>query len=435
MFLRPRFFLLLALVCLTSVLGYWLMPLYGVARAMLLVLIGLLMADFIIVWTLGKVAAERHTQEKYCLDEDNGVTLRITSDSMLPLRLTIRDELPRAFRYHRAKFRIRLPAHGARNVDYVLHPVERGVYDFGHVLLFVSSPLNLVERKRHCGKVQEVKVYPAFRRLDRLELAAVHENPEEGTKRIRRPGAQTEFEQIRDYMRGDEFRAINWKATARVRRLMVNTYQDEKAQPVICLIDKGRAMHRTWGGMTLLDYAINASLALSYVAIRHDDMAGLLTFSARPDTFLPASRRPSTLPLIMEELYAQQSAYAEADYGALRAFVGRHLRRRSLLVLYTDFQNLDALERQLPYLRMLARDHCLLVCFFNDAEVESLAQATPRSMDDYVAQTLAGGFMQEKRAITTRLAANGIYSLLTSPQQLPVGVIRRYLELKQRAAI
>ncbi|MBR1594543.1 MAG: DUF58 domain-containing protein [Alloprevotella sp.] len=435
MFLSPRFFLCLTLVCLTSVMGYWYMPLYGVARLMLAGLMVLLLADFIAVWTLGRVEAERLTQEKYCLNEDNDVQLRVESASPMPLSVTVRDELPGEFRFHRALFRLHLRARGALNVHYALRPVERGAYTFGHVLLFVSSPLGLVERKLRSGASQEVKVYPAFRRLDRLELAAVSENPAEGSKRIRRPGAQTEFEHIKDYAQGDEYRAINWKATARRRHLMVNTYQDEKAQPVVCVIDKGRAMQRTWGGMTLLDYAINASLALSYVAVRHDDMAGLLTFSAAVDTFLPASRRPTTLPLIMEELYAQHSAYAESDYSALRAYVGRHLRRRSLLVLYTDFANLDALERQLPYLRMIARDHPVLVCFSDDAEVDRVASSMPRTQEEYVMQTLATNFAQEKRAIASRLSACGIYALLTSPSRLPVDVIRRYLELKQRAVI
>lgn len=435
MFLRPRFFIFLAFIVLASVVGYWYVPLYDVARVGLMCLAGLLVADFVVVWTLGRVEAERMTQEKYCLNEDNDVVLHLSSRSPMPLSLVVRDELPSAFRFHRAVFRLRLRARGDADVRYALRPVERGAYGFGHVLLFLSSPLGLVERKLRSGAPMEVKVYPAFRRLDRLELAAVQENPEEGSKRIRRAGAQTEFEHIKDYSRGDEYRAINWKATARTRHLMVNTYQDEKAQPIICLLDKGRAMQRTWGGMTLLDYAINAALALSYVAVRHDDMAGLLTFSANVETFLPASRRPTTLPLIMEKLYAQESAYAESDYSALRSHVGRHLRRRSLLVLYTDFTNLDALERQLPYLRMLARDHCVLVCFFNDAEVERAAQVQPRSMEGYVMQTLAANFQQEKRAIASRLSACGIYALLTSPSRLPVDVIRRYLELKQRAAI
>ncbi len=216
---------------------------------------------------------------------------------------------------------------------------------------------------------------------------------------------------------------------------MVNTYQAEKSQPIVCIIDKGRAMQRTWGGMTLLDYSINAALALSYVCIHHDDMAGLITFSHEVETYLPASRRSTQLPMLMEALYAQSSQFDEADYSTLRTYISRHVRRRSLLVLYTDFPNLDAMNRQLPYLRMIARDHPLLVVFFRDEEVEDASRQRPRTREEYIAQTLAHNFQVEKNAISSRLSACGIYSQQSTPASLPTDVIHKYFELKQRGII
>lgn len=409
--------------------------LFDIARGMLIVFLVALIADFFLVWTQGKMYAERIVADKFCLNEDNRVSLRIDSKAPIRLSLTIRDELPREFRYHNAVFRLQLRAYGGKTINYELRPVERGAYCFGRILAFISSPAGLVERKLKLGEEQEVKVYPVFRRLDRFELIALGGNTQQGQRRIRRPGAQTEFEHITDYVAGDDFRTINWKATARANRFMVNTYQEEKSQPIVCIIDKGRAMQRTWGGMTLLDYSINASLALSYVCIRHDDMAGLLTFSHEVETFLPASRRSTQLPMLMEALYAQSSQFEESDYSNLRTYIGRHIRKRSLLVLYTDFQNLDALNRQLPYLRMIARDHPLLVVFFSDEEVEDVSRRKPRTREDYVMQTLTQNYQLEKNTISSRLSACGIFSIQNSPSTLPTNVIRKYLELKQRGII
>ena len=435
MFLTRRFFTLIALIAITAAAGYWLPVLYDVARGVLAVFLIMMVADFAVVWTLGKVHAERTTAQKFCLGEDNRVSLRIESEAPLPLHLTIRDELPAEFRFHNAVFHITLRRQEGKNIHYALHPVERGAYGFGHILVFVSSPIGLVERKLKTGEELKVKVYPAFRHLDRLELVALGGNAQQGQHRIRRPGAQTEFEHITDYVSGDDFRTINWKATARANRFMVNTYQAEKSQPIICIIDKGRAMQRTWGGMTLLDYSINAALALSYVCIHHDDMAGLITFSHEVETYLPASRRSTQLPMLMEALYAQSSQFEEADYSTLRTYISRHVRRRSLLVLYTDFPNLDAMNRQLPYLRMIARDHPLLVVFFRDEEVEDASRQHPRTREDYVAQTLAHNFQMEKNAISSRLSACGIYSQQSTPASLPTDVIHKHFEPKQRGII
>lgn len=435
MFLSRRFFWLIAFIVVLSASGYWYAPLYPVARGMVWLTMGLLVADYALLRLLGKVQASRTCADKFCLNDDNDVHLRLRSEAPFTLRLVVRDELPAEFRYHRAVFHLKLKKGAAKTITYTLHPTQRGSYGFGHVLCFVSSPLGLIELKRKQAEPCNVKVYPLFRKLYRYELAAVSENVEQGTKRIRRAGAQTEFEQIKEFVNGDEFRAINWKATARARRLMVNTYQDEKAQPIYCVIDKGRAMQRTHGGMTLLDYAINAALALSYVALRHDDMAGLISFADKVDTFLPASRRSSQLPLMLEQLYAQTSHYAESDFDALTATIGRQLRRRGLLVVYTDFDGFAAMQRQFAYLKLLARHHCLLVVFFKDEEIAAVADNQPHSANDYIVHTMAASFTLEKRTIATALTQAGIYSVLTSPRQLAVNVIRKYIELKQRGVV
>lgn len=204
--------------------------------------------------------------------------------------------------------------------------MERGVYGFGLIRVFATTMLGLVQRRYSCGTPTDVKVYPSYLQLRQYELLAISNRLRDmGIKRIRRAGNNTEFEQIKDYVAGDEFRTINWKASARRHQLMVNVYQAERSQQVMSLIDKGRVMQRSFRGMTLLDYAINASLVLSYVAIHREDRAGLIAFNERMDTLLPPSNRPSQMERIQESLYAVHTDFGETDYSALVEGVEKHL--------------------------------------------------------------------------------------------------------------
>ena len=272
--------------------------------------------------------------------------------------------------------------------------------------------------------------------LHRYELLAMSDNLTEiGIKKIRRVGHQTEFEQIKEYVKGDDYRTINWKASARRHQLMVNVYQDERSQQIYNVIDKGRVMQQAFRGMTLLDYAINASLVLSYVAMRRDDKAGLVTFNEHFDTFVPASRQSGQMQTLLEKLYAQETTYGETDFSALCVHLSKHVSKRSLLVLYTNFSNLNSMNRQLPYLQQLSRQHRLLVVFFEDSELKEYINRNPVNTEEYYRHVIAEKFTYEKRLIVTTLKQNGIYSVLTTPENLSIDVINKYLEMKSRQLI
>ena len=318
-------------------------------------------------------------------------------------------------------------------ITYKLRPTERGVYSFGKIRVFARSFLGLVMRRYTCGEPQDVKVYPSYLMLNRYELLAMRNNLTElGIKRIRRAGNNTEFEQIKDYVQGDDYRTINWKASARRHQLMVNVYTDERSQQIYNVIDKGRVMQQAFDGMTLLDYSINASLMLSYVAIRKEDKAGLVTFDDELDSYIPADKRPGYMQNILEGLYAQETTFGESDYSSLCVNVNRLISKRSLLVLYTNFSGLASLNRQLPYLRQLNKRNRLLVVFFADAELVDYLKKHPADTEEYYHHVIAEKMAYEKRLIVNTLRQQGIYALLTTPQNLSVDVLNRYLEMKSR---
>ena len=430
MFLRCRFYLLLLVVAVITGMGYAFAPLYTAGRLLTLALFLATIADIILLWHKRAVTAERRLSTRFSNGDDNPVTISVESTYPFSVHAKVIDELPFQFQCRDYTPHV-LILKSQSSYHRALRPTRRGVYSFGHVLVFVSTRLGLVERRYACAEPCDVSVYPSYQKLHQYELMAISRNLQEpGIKRIRRIGHNTEFEHIRDYLKGDDYRTVNWRATARLSRPMVNVYQDERSQQVFSIVDKGRVMQQAFERMTLLDYAINASLALSYVAMRKEDRAGLITFADSVGTFVAADRRSGHINKLMETLYAEQTDFGETDFSALSVAVGRHISKHSLLILYTNFMGLVSLQRQLPFLQQIARRHRLLVVFFEDVELQQFMAAPATTKEEVCQHEVAEKFAAEKQLISATLRQHGILSLLTTPQELSVGVINRYLAIR-----
>ena len=433
MFLARRFYIVLAAIAFILASGVFIPALFGVGKGLLVLLAVALAADVVVLWSLPKVVADRICSERFSLGDDNEVTLRLTNRSSLPLRLMIIDELPVQLQERHFSLKTTVEAGSISDVTYRVRPTMRGVYEFGHVLVYAATSLGLVERRHRCGEPCDVKVYPSYLMLRRLELMAATDNlMEMGVKKVRQIGHNTEFEQIRDYVQGDDYRTINWKASARRTHLMVNVYQDERAQQVFSVIDKGRLMQQSHGGMTLLDHAINASLVLSYVVVNRQDKAGIITFADHFGSFVPAERHSSQMQRILECLYGEQTTFGDSDYSILTPNINRLVGKRSCMMLYTNFTDFGCLSRQLPYLKLLNQRHRLLVIFFEDDDLSAYVATTADGGEEYYQHVIAEKLIYERRLIVNTLRQNGILSLLTSPKSLSVDVINKYLEMKSR---
>ncbi|HEX2960918.1 MAG TPA: DUF58 domain-containing protein, partial [Ignavibacteriales bacterium] len=323
-----------------------------------------------------------------------------------------------------------------KRLQYSLTPVQRGEYGFGSINIFASSPLRLVERKFRFEENMTVAVYPSFIQMEKYELMAISNRLTElGIKKVHRLGHSAEFEQIKEYVTGDDYRTINWKATARRSRLMVNTYDEEKSQQVYNVINTGRVMKMPFKGMSLLDYAINTSLIVSRIAILKQDKAGLITFSDKISQMLPAGNRSGQMTKILETLYRQQTDFLESDYEKLTVSILSAVSHRSLIILYTNFETLESVKRQLQFLRRLAMDHLVLVVFFENTELQALMLKEAETTEDIYVKTIAEKFEYEKRQIVRELNKYNIMSILTSPENLSVNTINKYLEIKTRGML
>ena len=437
LYLTTRFYLA-ACLCIVLFIASFLYPvIFLIPKILFWVFIVLVIIDYLFLFIFSKgPSAKRLMADRFSNGDENKVELQVKNNMLFVVDMEIIDELPVQFQKRDWKLSHRFKAGEQKNILYKLRPVERGEYDFGRIILYVKSLLGLLKRRHNIEAEQTAPVYPSFFQMRKYELLSQTSiQTEHGNKRMRKIGHSMEFEQIKEYVRGDDIRSVNWKATARKGSLMVNNYTDEKSQQVYCVIDKGRLMKMPFGGLTLLDYAINSSLVLANVCLQKQDRVGLMTFANKMGSLLAADRKPIQRENILQLLYNQETAFLESDYEMLYMQIRNRIKHRSLIVLYTNFESLSGLNRQLNYLRSIAKHHLLMVVFFENTELHTLSHLDAKNVEEVYIKTIAEKFEFEKRLIVKELKKHGILSVLTAPEQLTINAVNKYLELKARQAI
>jgi len=418
-------------------LGYIVPELFTAAIVVLIwTAISVLLDFYLLYRQKNGMEAKRIMGERLSNGDDNKLAIELKNNYDYKIFCTVIDELPYQLQERKWYRELQIDANTETLLEYFIRPQERGEYNFGNINVYVDGPLKLVSRRYIFNQEKTVKVYPSYIQMRRYQLHAISSHLQEtGVKRMRKLGHSMEFEQIKEYVRGDDYRTINWKASARRGDFMANTYTDERSQQIYCVINKGRVMKLPFEGMTLLDYAINASLVLSSVALQKQDKAGLITFAQHLDAFIPADKKPTQINNILETLYKQQTNFLEPDFEKLFSVVRNRITQRSLLVLFTNFESFESLERELPSLKKLAHYHLLMVVFFENTELKELVESKSIKTEDIYIKTIAEKFRYEKQLIAKELQKHGIISVLSTPQKLTINSLNKYLELKNKQSI
>lgn len=417
-------------------LSFWFESLYIISFGLLLIFIGILLVEMFKLYNGKKFSAERSLPEKFSNSDANAVELHFTNNYNFPIHLEIIDEIPEQFQKRDFLKTLSIAEKSKRDYNYTLTPVKRGEYKFGYLNCYVSTTSKLVKRRYRFENEGMVKVYPSFIQMRALDFLSIDQKMSQyGMKKIRKIGHTMEFEQIKNYVIGDDIRTINWKATAKHNSLMVNQYQDEKSQPIYNLIDVGRVMKMPFEGLSLLDYSINASLAFSNIALKKKDKVGMLTFADKIENFVPANSKKTHLNTLLETLYGIDTNFLVSDFNRLYAHSRRKITQRSLLMLYTNFEHITSLKRQLPYLRALAKSHLLVVIFFENTELDELANKSTSKLTEIYEKTIAQEFIYNKQLMVKELEKNGIQTVLTKPKDLSVNTINKYLEIKAKGLL
>lgn len=436
-YLRNRFFWCMGALVVAFAAGFWWPPLYFAAQVALLAFMVLVVVDGLILFARNyRFRIRRKLPRVLSLGDGTTVKIELQNRNRLKLRIGLIDELPYQLQIRDYYQELSLAPEEQVVLDYNIRPLSRGAYAFGDIILFLSTTLGLLERRYTKSAAMELPVYPSIVQMKQFELRAFERTSMPGgLKQMRRIGHSYEFDQIKNYVRGDDYRSINWKATGRRAQLMVNQYEDERAQQVYCIIDKSRVMRMPFDGLTLMDHAINTSLVLSNIALKKHDRAGLLTFSDKLGAVVKADSKAAQLNKILQTLYKESERSTEANYELLYYFSRKLVSGRSLMVLFTNFESMYALDRALPILRRISAFHLLVVVFFENTAIRDFANKAPHTVEGIYQQTVARKFLAEKGAMVQKLKQFGIQAVLTRPEDLSMNTINKYLELKARGLI
>ncbi len=370
------------------------------------------------------------------LGNENETQIVVKNHSNSFFNVLLINELPYQFQERNSSYKLRLKPAQEELLEIPLRPVARGEYYFGSVLLFTRTIISILERKIPFDYEQMVPVYPSILDLKKYEFYTTRQLTNFiGVKKIRRIGQSYEFEQISEYQKGDNYQSINWKATSKTRRLMVNKYTDEKSQPIYSFIDKSRYMKMPFYGMSLLDYSINASLIIANSVLKRDDKAGLLTFSDQIESHIRSDKRRDQMSRILETLYRESETKKEANYERMFSYIRKSISGRSLIFLFSNFDTIPALERVIPVLRKINKMHLLVVIVFKNTELEAFYQSPSESVEEIYDHTIAQKVSFEKRQIIFQLRQHAIQVIYTKPEELSVNTMNKYLELKSRGMI
>lgn len=433
---EPLFFWVFASICALFTASFFVPFMFYVAQVVLLLIFIVAVLDGLLLFTKKEpVAINRICPKMMSLGDENKIRLTIQQKYPYAVKLLLIDELPYQLQKRDFGIQMELKNQKIEKQTYIVTPTQRGEYTFGNINAHLRTPLGLLSRHIILDKQQMVPVYPSVVQMKKYELKAFTSTTPQGVKKIRRIGHSYEFEQIKNYVRGDDTRSINWKASGRRGELMVNQYEDERSQQIYTIIDRSRSMRMPFNGMTLLDYAINTSLVMSNLVLRKHDKAGLMSFADKIGSVIVAERGNRQLHSILQSLYNEKESDTEANYELLYNATRNLIKGRSLLFLYTNFESLYSLQRVLPLLRKLNRFHLLVVMFFENTELTEFSQEDCSDIKGIYHQTIARKMVYEKDYIMQELHRHGIQAIKTKPETLSIDSINKYLELKSRGMI
>ncbi|HEV7662149.1 MAG TPA: DUF58 domain-containing protein [Chloroflexota bacterium] len=445
------FLLLLVAVPIAAVGG----PLVLIAVAMTTLTLVAAGVDWFLARDGRRVVVQRSLlSDKLSLGAWNPVELQIDNQTGRPQKVTVRDIPPTGFALDPLTpvFQTQAISHATQTITYRLKPQARGDASFGYLYARVDGPLGLVRRTfKQPDSTRAIRVYPNLRELRRYDLLVRRGLEAQPVGRpVRVAGASTEFERVRDYVPDDEFRRVNWKATARRGQPMVNQFEAERSQNLVILLDAGRSMAAlaepavaaadeddAQPGLTLmkLDYALNAALLLAYVASVRGDRVAVLAYADDVRTFVPPQRGRRALLSIVSAFYNLRAEPVEPDHGRAFDFLAQRNLRRSLVVLFTDLADRESSATLAAYILRAARQHLVVCVTLGDPNVRRPAEQRPRDGRALYEKMVAQQLLDDRAAVLAQLTAYGVLTIDTDADSLHPKLIGTYLELKERGRV
>lgn len=417
-------------------LGAFLRGMEWLGWAYALLILILFFVDWRVTGSLDRFDVERIHENKLSLGVQNAIKLHVRNRSRRGTRLRVRDEAPEEFHIETRVMEGNVTPLGMWSHIYHVQPLRRGDYTFGNITLRWLGPLGLVYRQGTVQAKKSVKVYPNLMDVRKYDLMLRKNRLQEmGLRHTRMFGEGTEFERLREYLPDDEYRRINWKATARRHRPVTVQYQTERSQTVIAVLDTGRMMQSPVADIAKLDYAVNAVLFLGYVATGKGDRVGVMSFADDVSHYLAPRQGRGQFYRMLEVLYAVDAQQVEPNYRKALTYLAVKQRRRALVVIFTDLSSGASLDSLVAQVSLLARSSLPLVVTISDPDVHTAADQIPVNTLSAYQRASAAHMLDERRLVLDTLRKRGVLTLDVPANQLSLAVINRYLELKGKTLL
>ena len=385
--------------------------------------------DLLYLYTLPRLEIERQVLPALSLGTWTPVQLTIHNRSNLTFHLSVFDHFPESCEYKNLPLKVTLHRHNWCQLEYQVKPLQRGPISFTATQYRVRSLLNFWSRNRLQHNPNEVRVYPNFASVMKYSLLGRENRAAQmGILKKRRRGEGLDFHQLREYREGDPFRQIDWKATARLRKLISRDYQEERDQQILFLVDCGRRMMAHDETLSHFDHTLNAILLLSHIALQQGDAVGLLTFSGEQRWVAPRKSMQS-VNLILNSIYDLQPKLVTPDYEQAAISVMKHQTKRSLIVLLTNVRDEDANEL-LPALKLLQKRHLVLLASMREKSLDNMLEAPIQTYDDAIKYASTNYYLESRRKMHGRFEQSGVLFMDVNPDQLAINIVNRYLDIK-----
>jgi uncharacterized protein (DUF58 family) len=407
----------------------------GVAAAAIdLLLLLLFLADAL--WAPApSLRIERRAPQRISLGATSRDRLLVENRGKLAARVRVTDDLPEILARQGADVQeVVIPPGRDATLEYEVRADRRGDAEYGDVHVRVLGPLGLAWRQRRVYRSDPLRVLPGVLEVRRYRLLGLHNRLREaGFRPVRQRGEGGSFESLREYVRGDDPRTIDWKASGRRSRLIVRQYEAERRQNVVMLVDAGRMMTEKVGERERIDYALTAALLLADVASLHGDLVGLLVFADRVQQYIPPSR--NAISTLAEALGSVHARMVEPNYPAAFTYLAKQLRRRSLLVAFTDIIDSSASSALVAHLGKAASRHLPIAVAIRNPDLEATAQLPPKSEADVYRRAAAEELLQARGAALTQMQRAGVLIADSRPTDAVPNVVNRYLDVKRRGLL
>lgn len=401
-----------------------------------IIIFSLLVVDFRMTPDKKLLFVERVCREKLSMATENEIGINIRNNSGYALDIEALDEIPVYMKSKKAVVAIHVSPHYESVGNYYVIPEKRGEFKFGKIHVRYKGVMGLCLKKGSYDLENSYKVYPNLKDLSKYGLAAIKKSQLiHGIKKNKSFGTGTEFESLREYTEGDDYRKINWMATARSNKFIVNTYEHEKNQQIMIMLDSSRVMNSEINYIKKLDYSINAAFLLADVAIKKGDNAGVMVFDSTVKRYVKPGKGMGQFQLLAENLYNVQENFVSADYMTALTYLNQNQKRRSLLCIFTELFNADEAFELASALKNLAKQHIPLVITIKDMRLYEYAQGEIEDTKGFFTKVAAIKMIKEREKIKKIFNDSAIAVVDVPPDKLSIEVVNKYLSMKSMLQI